>query len=359
MAFSPSKAIDARVVLLAGDDSQSRNQALKDILKELGLTPSDQDIERFNADEKPFADWIGIASTFPFGVEKRIVIVRYLGRANVTDLGGPKKVAEQLAILQDFSLLILVADELTNKSGDTTAGSITSWKKAVKDANGLVAEFSEEGVDVIKEVRQIAKDNGKEISASAARLLTEFVGGKLSEARSETQKLILFVGDSNVITEQDIKDTVTPDAEYSVFRLIDLVIEGKPGLALSQMRGMFSKTAKVEEEAFPRVFPMFMRQFRLLWQARACHEAKVQPSRAPAAIADAFLSKPNFGKERDWLQNRTMRTASQVSFPQLTACLQILMETDGKMKGVTPQLDGYETLEQMILKMGAVFQSRR
>lgn len=358
MAFSPSKAVSSRVVLLAGDDSQARNQALKDMLTELGLHLNDQDIERFNADEKPFAEWIGIASTYPFGVDKRIVVVRSLGRANVNDLGGPKKISEQFRILEDFSLLILVADELSSKSGESTAGSLATWKKATKDAGGLVAEFLEEGVDVIKEVRQIANESGKEISASAARLLTEFVGGKLSEARSETKKLILYVGDSNVITEQDIKNTVTPDAEYSVFRLIDFIIEGKTGLALSQLRGMFSKTAKIEEEVFPRVFPMFMRQFRLLWQARSCHEAKISPSRAPASIAETFLTKPHFGKERDWLQNRTMRSANQVSFSQLTTCLHILMETDGKMKGVTPQLNGYETLEQMILKMGAVFQRR-
>ncbi len=83
-----------------------------------------------------------------------------------------------------------------------------------------------------------ARELGKAIEKGAVRSLQDAVGTNLADLASEIDKLLIYVGDRDTITEQDVLVAVGPSRSYNVFQLIDSIGEkncGKSLLILSDL----------------------------------------------------------------------------------------------------------------------------
>ncbi|MCW5942123.1 MAG: DNA polymerase III subunit delta [Fimbriimonadaceae bacterium] len=351
LLFDAGKALKHRAVILAADESALRAAALKSLVAALG--DAEFDTESVGADEIPPADWLARAGTSPFLGERRTVIVRQLVRA-----GSPKDAApdmvKRLKALPPHALLVFVADEENTsdesrrKANDKVRGD---WSKVVKDGDGFVYDPKPDSRALVETLMQTAKERDRAISRPAAQLLVEMVGESYSRAVEELEKLILFVGDVDRITDKDVKEVVLPSPDWSVFKLIDAVFGRRPNEALRQLRMLMGGQGKADEAAHRNIVPMLSRQLRLVWQARVCVERNVSPSNPPDDVRAAFPSRPNLGAEKEWQQSRALQTARQTDLPKLARCFALLSDADASLKGALPGFSAMETMERMVLEM--------
>ncbi len=357
MSFSAEKVLKKRLVMLSGEEEQLRRRALDDMFQFLGVQKDDFDLEFTSGDATRPVDWYASAGTAPFMAERRIVVVRSLLRRDVDDLKGVS-----LASLPESSLLILVADEEATGGEDKSRklGTLrTKWQKAVADAGGHVEDFRMEAKAAKETVKAEAAKAGKKFSGTAIDLLLEMTGGSVSKALDELDKLITFSGKNEQISEINVREIVVPSREWNVFKMIDSIVSGAVPEALRQLRVLVGSQAKPEDAAIGRVLPMVARTLRLLWQARICLDARCSPDNAPPEIEAQFPEKPNLMAEQPYRQSAMMTSARKVSLEGLAQCLQILADTDARLKGSLPSFSTMDTLERMVLEMSQILAPAR
>ncbi len=354
--FDPSKAANSRLVLLAGSDTDARRAGLENLLSAMGVEEDGFDSESHVADATPVAEWVAAACSIPFLASLRVVVVRNVGRIDTEDLGA--NLVATLREVPESGRLILVADDEVgdaDKQG-RIAKLVSRWGKAVKDAGGSVWTFEPlTGDKAINAVRDRAKSAGKTLTHDTAKLILEMVGDKINLANSELDKLVLYVGDVNQITNRDVEACVSPDQDYNVYKLVDAVVAGHPGSALVQLRTLLGKGEKIEGEVFSRVFPTLSRQFRLLWQARIFVERNVHPDNPPVDVLAMLPKKPNLADEKDWLRRKFVQSARRINFAQLTQAMEMVVDCDARMKGQRASITASDTLEQTVLRLAQVF----
>lgn len=335
----------ARVVMLSGDEDALRSRALRELASAATLE-DDFDIEVVDAGETAPTQWSASAGTAPFLSSRRTVIVRHLLRRDEIDTTGWKE-------LPETAFLVLVADdEQGDDSKQSRLGTLRNqWEKAVKAAGGHIEVFKTEPKQVVESVRQEAVRLGKKMSPKAAETLTEMCGGSLSRALEELEKLALFVGDTEQITESDVRNVAMPSREWNVFKMVDAAFGGDGGEALRQLRILVGSATKAEDAAFSRILPTIHRQLRLIWQAKIILDAKANPDDPPESVIRLFPDNPSILKQAPFVKGKAMRAARTVSFEQIAACFSILSDADSRLKGMLPYYSGMETLEQMLLRM--------
>lgn len=356
--FDAAKALEKRVIILSGSDDALVREALKELVSAAGLNDGDMDIESYAADSRPPLDWIGGASSVPFLGDWRVVVVRNIGRVSPSKTWSEKvskthPFVKELGSIPDFGRIIMVADQ---EQGDTSRqdavkSAADQWKKLVEHAGGAVFTFEPDPAKAVDQIVEFVKSKGKKISRPAATKLSEMLGGQVGHAQSELEKVLIYIGDAAEVREADIELLVTPETDYNVFQLADAVCQGDAGLALKQMSLLTERHPRLEQEVFPRVFPILIRQFRLLYQARVFVDARCHPANPTAEVRAQMPEKPNILTEREWLQKKMMATAQRVSLPKITRCLEEIQTADAKLKGMAPAFSTSETLETLILNL--------
>ncbi len=362
MKLNAEKAVQNRLILIHGPDDGQRRSALSELLKAAGLQPDDLDLESFPADQKSPLEWLGMAGTPPFLADRRTVVVRNLGRLDPADAwsGTPIKkghiFAEQSAGLPETALLILVQDD---EGGDAAKASRTEtvvkkWARLVDLAGGIALEMKTDPASTVKAIGVRCQEEGYKISRSAAEHLSERVGGRERQAMDELDKLFAFTIDSRSIRTEEIDALVMPDIAYSIFSLVDAVAQGRGGEALGHLQRLLAQHPKAEGEAFSRVFPMFQRQFRLIWIARLCIETKSNLDRPSREAQAQMPANPSIAKMWPRQKQALMTSAKRLSFEQIGACLHEIGDADARIKGLKPSYSTRETLEQLVLGLAQI-----
>lgn len=350
MKLDPPKILASQLVMISGDESALRRHAFDALLEAAGVQPDDFDLQTFEGDGDPI-EWLAAAGTAPFLAERRVVIVRHilrgdLDRAKTINFGG----------LPASALLLLIADD---ESGDEDRqrrlkSYRTAWEKIVKEAGGQVVDCKVQPGALKDMVRAEVAKGDKKITDRALDVLGEMSAGSASRALEELPKLIAYVEPEKTIDEASVREVVVPAREWNVFKLVDSVIEGDVAEGLRQLRILVGTPTKAEEAAFRNILPQLSRNLRLIWQARVCVDAGVQPANAPDEVRAAFLSKPNLIGEQEFVRNKSLRAARRISLPQIAEMLQLVCDADAQLKGQLPSFSAMETLEQTVLRMAEV-----
>jgi len=364
-AKDKDKIFEARCILLGGDESVLRSDALKRILAHFTVAGENLEYEEFKADAVPPIEWVARAGVYPFLCERRIVVVRNLLRVDPTDEWDEKPKSKdhpfvkELVALPPTALLVLVADD---EQGDDDKqrrleGVARRWTDMALTANAYIEAPSTDRKEVMETLRKTAKERGKHMTPVTATLLTEMVSGSLSLALAELEKLVLYVGKNEAITDSDVKTVVAPETEYNVYQLIDAVVAGDSGAALKQLRILIGSQSKIEGQTFSRIMPTLSRQFRVIWQARLCVEDDSRSGSPSPRVLEMLPSKPRITDEKDWAQQRAMRAARRLSLPQIRRVFAELAHADASLKGMGASFSTQETLEEMVLRMASVCRS--
>lgn len=350
MKLDTEKAVASPFVMISGDEGALRRLALEQILEKVGIQADDFDLQTFEGDGDPM-DWVAGAGTSPFLAERRTVIVRHILRCD-PDRGK----AINFKGLPKSALLILVADdENGDEDRQRRLKSVrTAWEKIVKEAGGHTVDCKIQPGALKDMVKAEFSEADKRITDRALDLLSEMCAGSASRALEEVPKLVAYVQPEKVVQESDVREVVMPAREWNVFKLVDSVVEGDVGEGLRQLRILVGSATKAEEAAFRNILPQLTRSLRMIWQARVCADAGVQPGNAPESVKAAFLSKPNLLGEHEFVRSKAMRAAKRINLSQITEMLRLVSDADAQLKGQLPAFSGMETLEQTVLSMAEV-----
>lgn len=116
-------------------------------------------------------------------------------------------------------------------------------------------------------VNEMKRQGGK-ISSEAANKLSELSGADTRQAAQEIAKLLAYVNWARPVEVRDVEAVCVSTAEVDIFAFVDSLASGDGQQSQSMLRKMLE-----EQDAFA-IFPMIIRQFRLLIQTREIVDAR-------------------------------------------------------------------------------------
>ena len=197
-------------------------------------------------------------NSMPFLAEKRLVILTHPSQKYSTP-DARKKFMAFLENVPSTTLLVM------NESIDTPKEAEKHWLvKWAGKTEGVKAEshFAPRAKEMTGWIANETKRQNGDIHPAAAAKLAEMVGEDPRQAAQEIAKLLTYVNWARQITVQDVEAVSVNTAEVDIFAFVDSLASGDGKKSQSMLHKMLE-----DEDAFA-IFPMIIRQFRLLIQAR-------------------------------------------------------------------------------------------
>ncbi|MDP2364461.1 MAG: DNA polymerase III subunit delta [Ignavibacteria bacterium] len=212
------------VYYLFGEDSYSVDITLDVIEKAVQpFITSDFDKEVLYGENQSFTNIIGLASTFPFGSEKKLIIVKQAEK--LKDKKEKKEIASYFESPADFTVLVFLHE------GTITNPASEPYKTLA--AQGFLFEAKElKGKSLIDWLISTVDKNGKTISLDNAQLLTDISGENRNALESQLEKIFIYVGDNKEITIESIRGLSTSLKQYTIFDLQNAIGKKNKSAAL-------------------------------------------------------------------------------------------------------------------------------
>ena len=255
--------------------------------------------------------------TVPFLADKRLVIINGLFEkftARQSRQGTKKNEADTLetfaAVLNSippFSVVILLENELKDTN---PLFKLVGGNAIVKSFPQLKGEALRTWVD-----NRVAEEKG-DISPAAAALMVRLVGGNLWVMSSEISKLLTFT-DGHKVEEKDVKALVSYAQEFSVFNLIDAIVDNN----LSKAENILEQLLRSGESP-SGLIAMFTRQMRLIVRAKDLKSQKLQENEIRSRL----------GISQDFVMRKTLEQAGRYTPLRLKQVYQQLLEADVAIK---------------------------
>lgn len=210
-------------------------------LKRQYLTDADDtlNVVTFDMETTEIQDAVMEANTVSFFSERRIIIVKkpyFLTGENKRN--GLNHQVDTLfdymaAPAEDVLFVILANYE-----------SLDGRKKIVKQLKKqttVVDATPMKGNQVRDYIQELVKEAGKKIQRKALSLFLERTNYALTPAVNEIEKLLLFIGDEEMITKQAVETLVTPTLDDNIFHLTDYMMKKAPQKALQLYRELIAQ----------------------------------------------------------------------------------------------------------------------
>ena len=272
------------VYYLFGEDTFSIDASLELISKSVRpFITSEFDKEVFYGDEKTLVEILDYAAAFPFGSEKKLIIVKEFEK-----IRDKKSLISYAKSPPDFTVLVLIHNgKISNLDSEPF--------KTLAERNYLFEAKELKGENLIDWVVSYVQNSRKSIDRENARLLVEISGENRDMLESQLEKISVFLGDKKEITINTIKDLSTSLKEYNIFDLQNALSKKDKQETLKIAFKMLDKGA---EPTF--IIYMLTRYFTGLSRINELKEKKI-PEQAAARIVGTH---PYYYK--DYLKARTI-----------------------------------------------------
>lgn len=179
------------------------------------LIESEFDNETISCDKNlKLEDILELASTFPFGGGKKVIVVR-----NFEVIKDKKKLADYADNPVDSTILI-IAHYGKQKSISSEPFSTLHRKNYLFEAKEL------KGYEWANWLKREAEENGIILQDSSAQLLVDIVGESKHLLQMHLQKLREFKGENRTVSESDIMEIASKTREYNIFQFLDTIGSG-------------------------------------------------------------------------------------------------------------------------------------
>lgn len=320
------------VYLVAGDEGHLIDQTVK-ALREAVLSGGIPGLNDDSVQASPtnYSDVMAIARTLPMLSSRRWLLVRDIekwegGKKEKADSKGTlDAVVEYAAEPSDTTVLVLVAGKLDKRKRLYTTAKKDGW---------LVSCETPSRQELPGWVVERVKSRGNSIQRGVADLLAELLGPELGPVADAVERLCLYVGEGQTITEEAVSACVVRLRTASVWQLLDAVGRRDIGLALR----LFDDVFDPQDRGLPLIGTFS-------WATRQLIRFDAAKRRgASAADAAKAAGAPPF-KARD-IENQ-LRGLSPVA---MTEWLEQVATADLALKGGSRR-PPRATLEQMIIDL--------
>ncbi len=212
------------VCLLLGDDEGEKRALVDAMLATIDEQVRLFNVDRFDADDAPIAQWLDAAQTLPVMAERRLIVVaraeRRLQPARESRAGttGIELLETYLEAPAPHAALVLVAGDLDERR--RIVRRLVASAEVVRC--GELADASDARAWIA--ARLVEAD--RHADPDAVRLLADVVGPAAGGLRGALDRLMLYAGDASTITSDDVRTVVGasgsgPNDDWGVARAIE------------------------------------------------------------------------------------------------------------------------------------------
>lgn len=234
--------------LIFGEDRYLCFDALKKIEEAININIQDMNKDVISGEKASAKDIISSANLYPFGDEKRLVIVKNY---------APSKNKEEFELLQNYlknplKSTILIFFNPENSDFLKTLSNLTQV-----DCNKIDTKF------VYAYIKN--KLNKEEIEADdeAIEKLILYCNNDMLKVSNELEKLISFLQESKQLKTDIVEQFVAQDKEYQVFQLSEFLAKGDVNNAIALVDSFCYNPGS----AFTIISPLFNNYRRVLFVA--------------------------------------------------------------------------------------------
>jgi DNA polymerase-3 subunit delta len=331
------------VWLLVGEERLLRDQALGAITKAaLGGGLADLNFDKFTAGEASVDAILGATRTVPMMAKHRVVLVRGLERWDASSSGGAEdggqtdvedirslppldRLAEYAKQPIDTTCVVLVAQKL-----DGRRKLVTLAKKA-----GFMVDCAPvESRALPGWIRARAQEKGHAIDPDVCELIAGIAGPDLSYLDDVLERLSLYVGPSQPITEDAVSICVTRVKLADTWKLVDAASTKDLGKVLA----LFADVYDPRDRGLPLVGAIAWSLRQLLKLDSALREgASIDEAARRAGIYPAFRARDHAKKLKAFRPR------------ELERWLVVVQETDVALKSSRRPADAI--LEEMFTRL--------
>ena len=272
-------------------------------------------------------DWLELghsAGSLSLFADRKLIEVQLPSGKPGTE--GSKAIQEYLAGDQEDVLLIVSGriDKQSQKS---------KWYVALDQAGVVLPVWPISPTELPGWITARMKTAGLTADNDAVTLLAERLEGNLLAASQEIEKLRLLHGEQR-ITAELVADTVSDNARYDAFRLVDVALSGDSGGAVRTLRGL-----RAEAIQPPVLLWALSREVRLL--------ADLKREIAGGTSVNAALSQRGVWRNRQGLVRSAMNRLGGRDLAEMQA---LSFHADGASKGFM-QGEPWSLLERLVVVM--------
>ncbi len=321
------------VYILHGDDELAITRYIAELEGKLG-DPGTAALNTTRMDGSTYSlnELIGVTAAMPFLAKRRLVVLEnFLGRLK----DKPEQEAFKAALenVPPSTALVLVERKPLVEEKERRKNKEHWLEKWAGQAGSraLLKEFiTPKGYLFIRWIQEQAQAVGGEFTQEAAKDLAGLVNENPRQAEQEIHKLLAYVNYRRAVEPDDVHNLTSDSSQGDIFAMVD-------AMSVQDGRKALQVLHKLLEEEDPReIFPMIVRQFRLMIKARE--------------ILDEFGPGVNFahlmGEKYSFVADKAVRQALQFSLPVLEAVYRRLLEIDEALK--TSQMEGDIALDTLV-----------
>jgi DNA polymerase-3 subunit delta len=279
----------------------------------------DFNLETFDGSSTTADEVVNAANTMPFMSDRRLVIVRDVDKLDAAALETLAAYARDPA---PYTCLVLVAAKIARNS---------KLYRAVAKTGVTYEYVAPKRFEYAGEVVRMLSERGKRASGGVAQAVVDLVGRDLRRLDTEAEKLASYVGDTVVVTAEDVAEVVAAGGAASVFELTDAVGERDTLKALRILHRLVQAG-----ESPLGIHAMLVRHVRALVGARALSARGMSPDAMALEIGMA-----------PWLARNASRQAARYEPMELAHALVGLADAEEQMK--TSSADAGLVLERWII----------
>lgn len=258
---------DVSVLTLFGEDQGARKQALESAIKQTVTSAPDFNLSSYRADRDDWQHIIAALHQSPMMSPRRAVVVENLDKLKAAD---SESLLRYLQSPVPSSLLCLVGTKVDQRS---------KWAKALKKAGPVLSFDPPKPWEMPGWLRAEASAQGLELDINAAGLVVELVGHHPDLLRSSLNLLRTYIGESTVITSEDVERLLANTREASVFELVDAVAKRNLFRAVQLLRGALSRG-----ESPIMILNLLIRHYRQLAKCQALMQSSVPEKEWPRRV---------------------------------------------------------------------------
>lgn len=235
------------------------------------MTRDNEAFERFTFDleEQSLQEVLAEATEVSFFADKKMLLIQHpqflWTTAKKMEASLEKAWLDYIAQPNPDTVLLLL-------SGDHKRDRRRKLVKAT-EKTGVVLEaqsFTEK--ELMQVVLKMANQQGKTIEPSAAQQLVTMTNGHLSAIHNELTKIVVYMGDDTVITQEMVTTLVAPTLEHHLFEISDNLLNRH----LDEGLRLYHELLLQGEDTIKMNFLMMM-QFRLYLQVAILQEQHYRP----------------------------------------------------------------------------------
>jgi DNA polymerase III subunit delta len=281
------------VYILRGDDREKIESIIRQFFEQLGdANMAEMNTNRLDGKSADLNDLRAAALALPFLAERRLVIVedalyKYARVRNqkkdhsTLNEGNGNDPTDKIGLFLNFldglppstALVLVVPDQRKsrkrNEAWETYWVSLNEkhwliqWAQVAQSRAAIVDCALPTEREMVHWIGQKTQELGGDFTPQARMVLAQYVGNDTQRAAQEINKLLTYVNFSRQVTQDDVEILCMNEQQTSVFEMVDAIGQ-RDGKTASRL---FHQLLEDMDFTYD-LFPLVIRQFRLLIQAR-------------------------------------------------------------------------------------------